>query len=88
MFSRPAFLGQKIKEIIVSSKEKYYNLGSKLNNPRSHCKTYWSLLKTLINGKRVPPIQIGDKIITNFKEKAKAFNDYFGKQCRKIDNNS
>ena len=36
----------------------------------------------------IPPIQIDDKFITYFTEKAKAFNNYFAKQCRVIDNNS
>ena len=48
-------------------------------------------MKTLVNGRRVPllpPIQIGDKFITNFTEKAEALNYYFAKQCRVIDNNS
>ena len=91
MFDCLAFLNQKIEEII-SNKGKYYNnFSSKVNNPHSHCKSYWSLLKTLVNGRRVPlipPIQIGHKFVTNFTEKAKVFNDYFAKQCRVIDNNS
>ena len=73
MFDRLAFLSQKIQQIIVSYRKKYYNfLASKLNNPRTNCKTYWSLLKTLVNGRRVPlmnPIEIGAKFITNFTEK-------------------
>ena len=92
MFDRLAFLSQKIEEIIVSSKEKYYtNLSSKLNNPHSHCKLYWSLLKTLVNGRGVsliPPTQIDHKFVTNFTEKAKVFKNHFAKQCRVIDNNS
>ena len=36
----------------------------------------------------LPPIQIGDKLITNLTEKAEALNYYFAKQCRVIDNNS
>ena len=57
---------------------------------RIHCKTYWSLLKILDNGKRaslIPPIQIGDKFVTRFTGKAEVFNDYFAKQCSVIDNN-
>ena len=92
MFSHLAFLIQKVEEMIISSEEKYYNnLGLNLNNPRTHCKTYWSLLKTLVNGRRVSlvlPIQIGDKFIATFTENAKAFNNYFAERCRVIDNNS
>ena len=63
----------------------------KLNNSSSHCETYWSLLKTLTSGRRMPhilPIQIGDVFITSFTEKVMPFTDYFAKQCRVIDNNS
>ena len=62
-----------------------------MNNPRAHCKIYWSLLKTLVNGRKVsliPPIQIGDKFITNFTEKDRAFNDCFAKKNRVNDRNS
>ena len=76
----------------VSSKEEHCNRSSlKLSNPSTHCKTHWSLLKTMVNGRRVPvipPIQIGDKFITSFTEKAEVLNGYFAKQCRVIDNNS
>ena len=92
MFSRLAFLIQKVEEMIISSKEKYYNnLGLNFNNPHTHCKTSWSLLKTWVNCRKVsliPPIQISDKFIATFTEKAKAFNNYFAEQCRVIDNNS
>lgn len=78
--------------MIISSKQKYYKkLGSKLNNPLTYFKTSWPLLKTLVSDRRVsiiPPIQVGDKFITNCTEKAKVFNYYFVKQCRVIDNNS
>lgn len=91
MFNCLAFLSHKIEEMIIWSKEKYYSiLGLRLNNPRAHCKIYWSLLKTLVNGRRVPlipPIQIGDKFVTRFTGKAEVFNDYFAKQCSVIDNN-
>ena len=80
LFNRLAFPCQKMEEIIISSKKQktkkqqhQNDLGLKLNNPRTHCKTYWTLLKTLVNDTRVPlipSIQTGDKFITNFTEKA------------------
>ena len=92
MFNCLAFLNHKIEEMIIWSKEKYYSiLGLRLNNPRAHCKIYWSLLKTLVNGRRVPlipPIQIGDKFVTNFTEQDRAFNDCFAKKNRVNDRNS
>ena len=74
MFNCLVFFSQKIEEMIISSKEKYCNnLGLELNNPCTHCKTYWSQLKTLVIGRRmplIPRIQIGYKFKTNFTEKA------------------
>ena len=37
---------------------------------------------------RIPPIAVHDKFITNCKEKAKMFNDYFSSQCTPFVNNS
>lgn len=63
----------------------YYNklFGCKWNSPRTHSKTHWSFLKTLINSKSVSlisEIQIGGNVITIFTEKI--FNKHFAKQCR------
>lgn len=66
----------------ISNKEKHNNLNSKLNKPCTHCKKYWSLPKESVDGGTV---QIGCKFITNFREKAKVFADYFAKQCKVID---
>ena len=44
-----------VSEIINKRKEEYYyNLALKWNNPSTSRKTYWSILKTLYNGKKVP----------------------------------
>ena len=74
MFNGLAFITQKIKEMTISSKEKYYNnLRSKLDSLRTYCKTYWSKLKALVNGRRmplIPTIKTRDIFITIFTEKA------------------
>ena len=47
---------------------------------------YWSII-TLFNGKKVPvipPILVNNKLVTNFKDKANIFNDFFSKQCQPI----
>ena len=42
-----------LNEAIQTSKEKYYyDLSFKLNNPVTGQKKYWSILKTLLNGKK------------------------------------
>ena len=54
-------------------------------------KSYWSILKTSLNNKIIPcisPLLHDDKFITNFKEKADIFNDFFAKQCSLIKTNS
>ena len=45
--------GADLINIIKSSRENFYNnLGKKLNDPNTSNKTYWSIIKTFINGKR------------------------------------
>ena len=54
-------------------------------------KYYWSILKTFLNNKKIlviPPILHDNKFITNFKEKAEIFNNFFAKQCSLINTNS
>ena len=54
-------------------------------------KFYWSILKTFLNNKKIPcipPLLHDDKFITNFKEKAEIFNNFFSKQCSLINTNS
>ena len=36
----------------------------------------------------IPPIQVNNKLVTNFKDKANIFNGFFNKQCQLIPNNS
>ena len=53
-------------------------------------KSYWSILKTFLNNKKIPcipPLLYNDKFITNFNEKAEIFN-LFAKQCSLINTNS
>ena len=45
-----------VSKIISKMKEYHYHLASKLNNPITSAKTYWSILKTFYNGKKVPLI--------------------------------
>ena len=49
--------GAELINIIKSSKENFYNnLTKKLNNPNTSSKTYWSIMKTFVNGKKIPII--------------------------------
>ena len=62
-----------------------------LTIPKQPPKTYWKILKTFVNGTKIPlipPMLVGNRLVYDFLEKANLFNDYFSKQCTAIDNNS
>ena len=81
-----------LNDQIELAKQNYYdNLSNKLINPSTSQKKYWTLLKTLINGKKVPvipPLLVNDSYISNFKEKANEFNIFFANQCSSVDTGS
>ena len=81
-----------VSKIISKGKEEYHNHSvSKLNRPSTSAKTYWSILKTFYNGKKVPllpPLQIGNTLASEFKMKANIFNKFFASQCVPLNNNS
>ena len=90
-YERLQLISNRLTETIRSSMEKFYcKLSSKLANPPTSSKTYWSTLKTFVNGKKIPiipPLLVND-FITNFLEKANLFNEFFSKQCQPLQNNS
>ena len=54
-------------------------------------KTYWSILKTFYNDKKIPlipPLLIDDTFITDTQAKANIFNNFFAEQCTPLKNNS
>ena len=81
-----------IYETLESCKSKYYeNISKKLCSKATAPKCYWSLLKTMLNDKKVPcipPLFHDNKFITDFSKKADLFNSFFAKQCSIIENNS
>ena len=54
-----------LPELVCTSKDDYgKQLARKLTNPKTSSKTYWSILKTFYNGKKVPlvpPLVINNK---------------------------
>ena len=74
-----------VNELISSTKTlNYVNLAKKLNNPLLQSKTYWSILKTFYNDKKIPlipPLLIDDKFVTDIQTKANIFNNFFAEQC-------
>ena len=85
-------LVNEINELISNAKNLYYvNLAKKLNNPLLQAKTYWSILKTFYNDKKIPlipPLLIDDKFVTDIQAKANIFNKFFADQCTPLKNNS
>ena len=97
--NRNMFLLEKFKALqyqfhisIEESKEKYYTkLSSRLADPLTSPKTYWSILKTFLNNKKIPcipPLFHENKFITDFKEKAELFNQLFVNLNSLLSNNS
>ena len=67
--------------------EYHRELAAKLVNPSTSAKTYWSILKTFVNGRKVPvipPSLINNEFISNFKTKANYFYKCFNQQCTAI----
>ena len=85
-------IANELNELISSTKALYYdNLAKKLNNPLLQAKTYWSILKTFYNDKKIlliPPLLVDDKFSTDIQEKANVFNKFFAEQCTPLNNNS
>ena len=66
-------LQNQLIQSIHTAKQKYFNkLNKKMCDPLTRTKCYWSLLKTILNEKKVPcipPIFHNNKYVTDFKEK-------------------
>ena len=79
-------------EDLQTHKGKYYSqITSKLSDIGKSSKTYWSILKSFLIGKKIPcipPLFENNEYITDFKKKAELFNSFFGNQCSLISNNS
>ena len=74
-----------IFETLESCKSKYYeNISKKLCSKATAPKYYWSLIKTMLNDKKVPcilPNFHDNKFITDFSKKVDLFNSFFAIQC-------
>ena len=70
-----------VSELVCQSKDDYHKqLARKLTNPKTSSKTYWSILKTFYNGRKVsliPPLVINNKLEADFKRNADHFNNIF-----------
>ena len=69
----------------------YENLAKKLNNWLLQAKTYWSILKSFYDDKKIPiipPLLVDNKFATDIQMKANYFNNFFAEQCRPLKNSS
>ena len=68
-----------VSQLIEKSKDEYYyRLGKRLNDPNTSAKSYWTILKTFYNKRKIPLIQqllVNKSFLTDFKEKADSLND-------------
>ena len=74
-----------------SNDEYYYRLGKRINDPSTSAKSYWTILKTFYNKRKIPlipPLLVNNSFVTDFKEKANLFNEFFCKQCTPVANDS
>ena len=60
-------------------------------DPTTSSKAYWSILETVLNNTKIPcipPIYHNKNYITDFKENAQIFNNFFAQQCTLVENSS
>ena len=65
-------------------------MSRKLSDKTPNPKEYWSLLKTLLNGKKrfcIPPLYHNNKFISETKANCELFNSHFAGQCTPLVNN-
>ena len=85
-------LTTELSNLIRDTKTEYHSkLAAKFVNPGTSAKTYWLILKTFANGRKVPmipPLLINNEFISNFKTKANHFSIFFNQQCTAISTDS
>ena len=63
----------------------------KLNNVQTSPKTYWPIIRSCFNGRKIPmnpTLSVNGKTVTNFKEKTNLCNKYFSCRCNPLPNDS
>ena len=77
-----------LSDLLNLSKKKYFErLTLKLSSPNTSAKAYWAILKSFVNGKKIPsipPLFANGQIVTDFLSKADIFNTFFSQQCTDI----
>ena len=77
---------------IEQGKRKYFeNIPHGLSNKNLNLKKYSSLLKIILNGRKmscIPPVYHNEKFVSDMKKKCDLFNSYFAGQFTPLANNS
>ena len=88
LFNKVEYLQNELKSLIEANKEKYYSrISKRMINPLTSTKTYWSILKSFLNNKKIPsipPLFHQNRYITKYKDKTELFNNFFANQCSLI----
>ena len=83
---------QDISNAVNWSKSRYYECPAlERNDPKTTPKTYLKILKTSVNGSKIPlipPLLVGNQFVTDFLVKGNLFSDYFSQQCTTEDKDS
>ena len=80
-------LTRPFKLICSGCKTELYDQNCSKTDLNTSSKCYWSLLKTLLNRKKIPyipPLFYSDKYIVDFQDESKIFSSFFGDQCSTI----
>ena len=92
LFNKVKYLQNELKSLIEASKEKYYSrISKRMMNPLASTKTYWSILKSFLNNKKIsciPPLFHQNRYITKCKDKAELFNNFFANHYSLINHSS
>ena len=85
-------LKKEYTDMVLTAKEKYLvNEGTKLSNPNTTIRNYWSIIKRFIAPSAIsviPPLLINNCYVVNSEEKCKHFNDFFANQCTPLQTGS
>ena len=85
LFNKVEYLLNELKSLIEANKEKYYSrISKRMMNPLTSTKTYWSVLKSFLNNKKIPcilPLFHQNRYITKYRDKAGLFNIFFANKC-------
>ena len=75
------------RNLMESSKQSYYKrVSGKLSSVIISSKCYWSLLKRMLNGKKISVVP--HLFYNNNFKKSELFNEHFSEQCSLIQNKS